>query len=43
VSTHDPASFVAVPIVLAAVAIAASVAPARRAARVDPQRVLRAG
>ena len=43
VSTHDPASFVAVPIVLAVVAIAASVAPARRAARVDPQRVLRAG
>ncbi len=43
VSAHDPESFVAVPIVLAAVAIAASVVPARRAARVDPQRVLRAG
>ncbi len=43
VSAHDPASFLAVPIVLAIVAIVAAAAPARRAARVDPQRVLRAG
>jgi putative ABC transport system permease protein len=43
VTVYDAVSFVAVPIVLAAVAGAACVVPARRAARVDPLRVLKAG
>ena len=41
VTPRDAASFVAVSIVLLAVAALASVVPARRAARVDPVRVLR--
>ncbi len=43
VTAYDAVSFVAVPIVLTAVAGAACVVPARRAARVDPLRVLKAG
>ena len=41
VSPHDLATFVAVPIILIAVALLACWIPARRAARVDPQTVLR--
>jgi predicted permease len=41
VSPHDLATFVAVPIILVAVALLACWIPARRAARVDPQTVLR--
>jgi putative ABC transport system permease protein len=36
VGTHDPVVFVAVPLVLALVALVAMLLPARRAARVDP-------
>ena len=36
VSTHDPLTFVTVPLVLGAVALIASLVPAWRAARVDP-------
>jgi predicted permease len=43
VTPHDAVTFVAVPVVLLAVAAMACVAPARRAARLDPLRVLRAG
>lgn len=43
VSAHDAVSFVAVPLVLLLVALIACAVPARRAARVDPQRVLRTG
>jgi predicted permease len=42
VSTFDPATFLTVVALLVAVAIAASIAPALRAARVDPARTLRA-
>jgi ABC-type antimicrobial peptide transport system permease subunit len=41
VDTHDPVAFGAVVVVLLTVALLASVLPARRAARVDPARVLR--
>ena len=41
VSTHDPAIIAAVIGLLAAVALAASWAPTRRAMRVDPMEVLR--
>jgi ABC-type antimicrobial peptide transport system permease subunit len=37
----DPATLIMVPLLLAAVALAASYLPARRAARVDPTRTLR--
>ena len=42
VSPFDPTSFLAAPLVLTVAAVLASVAPARRAARIDPIRVLRA-
>jgi putative ABC transport system permease protein len=41
VSARDPATFIAVPLVLLAVAFAACSLPALRAARVDPNHVLR--
>ncbi len=41
VDVHDPVVFGAVPVLLLAVALIASVLPARRAARVDPARLLR--
>jgi putative ABC transport system permease protein len=42
VTTHDPITFGVLPVVLVAVAAAASYLPARRAARVDPVRAMRA-
>ena len=42
VGAHDPLTFATVPLVLLAVAIAASLVPALRASRVDPIEVLRA-
>jgi predicted permease len=42
VSPHDPATFVAVPVVLGVVAVMAILGPARRAASVDPIQSLRA-
>ena len=41
VSTSDPATFLALPVLLAAVAVVASLIPALRAARVDPMTALR--
>ncbi|HEY7516542.1 MAG TPA: FtsX-like permease family protein, partial [Vicinamibacteria bacterium] len=41
VSPHDPLTFGVVPATLALVALAATLVPARRAARLDPVRVLR--
>lgn len=41
ISTSDPMTFVVVPLVLAAVAVATALVPARRAARVEPMEVLR--
>jgi predicted permease len=41
VSTRDPVTFVTVPVVLAAFALAASLYPALRAGRADPMQVLR--
>jgi putative ABC transport system permease protein len=41
VSASDPATFVAVPVIVVAVAVLAAAIPARRASRVDPVSVLR--
>jgi putative ABC transport system permease protein len=41
VSPLDPVTFLVVPLVLALAAALACVAPARRAARIDPVRALR--
>lgn len=41
VTAHDPVSFAAVAVVLLLMALVASAAPARRAVRIDPVRVLR--
>ena len=41
IGPRDPATFVAVPLVLAAVALVAAYVPARRAARLEPMQALR--
>jgi putative ABC transport system permease protein len=41
VKTTDPATFIAVTVLLAGVAFLATLAPAHRATRVDPMRILR--
>jgi ABC-type antimicrobial peptide transport system permease subunit len=41
VSPYDPAAFVGAPVLMLAIASAAALMPARRAARVDPMSVLR--
>jgi hypothetical protein len=41
ISTHDPVTFVVVPVVLSSVAAAATLVRARRAASIDPMRALR--
>jgi putative ABC transport system permease protein len=41
ITPTDPATFVAVPLLLAAVSLFASWMPARRAAAVDPQEAIR--
>lgn len=42
ISATDPVTFIIVPFVLLSVALLATAIPARRAARVDPNRILRA-
>ena len=41
VTTSDPATFIALPMLLAVVAVIASLVPALRAAKVDPMTALR--
>jgi ABC-type lipoprotein release transport system permease subunit len=41
IPSRDPVTFAVVPLVLAAMAAAATIAPARRAIRVDPMEALR--
>jgi putative ABC transport system permease protein len=41
ISLHDPVSFIAAPIALATLMLAASVAPALRAVRISPVSTLR--
>jgi ABC-type lipoprotein release transport system permease subunit len=42
VTTHDPVTFVVLPIAVMTIALAAAYFPARRAARVDPVTTMRA-
>ena len=43
VTTHDALTFALVPVLLVAVGMLACLLPARRAATLDPQRILRGG